>query len=81
MNEQSGNIYENKGAPWKTGAEAGTFQKTKELCLEGRNVVENKGGTLRNGSRLRGLVADSRKSCLCQSRDLRYPAVTGRGLD
>ena len=28
MNEQCGNVYENKGPLWKTGAEAGTSMKT-----------------------------------------------------
>jgi len=31
MNEQCGNVYENKGPLWKTGAEAGMSMKTDVL--------------------------------------------------
>jgi hypothetical protein len=32
LTEQSGNVYENKGALWKTLAYPGTYMKTKDLA-------------------------------------------------
>jgi len=36
MNDRCGNLYENKGPLWKTGAEAGISLKTNELSSLGR---------------------------------------------
>jgi hypothetical protein len=33
LNEQYGNVYENKGPLWKTGGKAGMLQKTNALTL------------------------------------------------
>ena len=43
MSEQSGNVTENKGPLWKTGAEAGMLLITDELRLKGWDVVEKTG--------------------------------------
>ena len=44
LNEQSGNVYENKGPLWKTRDNAGMCMKKSHLAAEGGNVVEKKGG-------------------------------------
>ena len=43
MNDRCGNTYENKGPLWKTGTEAGMFQKKRQLRAKCGNVIENKG--------------------------------------
>jgi hypothetical protein len=44
VNEQRGNVYENKGPLWKTGWKSGNVIENKASCaLKGGNVVEKKG--------------------------------------
>jgi hypothetical protein len=43
MNEQCGNVHENKGPLWKTGAEAGMSMKKNDLPHQDGNVTEKKG--------------------------------------
>jgi hypothetical protein len=39
LNEQCGNIYENKGLLWKSGREAGMFMKIKAvICKEPESI-------------------------------------------
>jgi hypothetical protein len=44
MKEQSGNVYENKGALWKKSDEAGMLLIAKEILLRSGNVVEKNRG-------------------------------------
>ena len=43
LHEQRGNVIENKGPLWKKAEEAGMLLITKEISLDSRNVIENKG--------------------------------------
>ena len=43
LNEQHGNVVENKGPLWKTRRKAGMFMKRKVLSPKGRNVVGKTG--------------------------------------
>jgi hypothetical protein len=44
LNERTENVYENKGALWKSRGEAGIYLKTNDLSANCGNVIENKGG-------------------------------------
>jgi hypothetical protein len=44
LNERTGNVYENKGALWKTRKRSGNVYENTALSRICRNVIENKGG-------------------------------------
>jgi hypothetical protein len=42
LHDRCGNVHENKGALWKSGAEQGMSLKISQLFFQAGNVLENR---------------------------------------